>query len=163
MDKRAVAVFDLTTIRGRQHAGLPEIMPVDWLNMPSDKTARLREVVDIDFTSSTGIAVGKVVSPWPAIAAALAVVQSEHVNITRTVNDMRRSAENLRSMPDLHKEALRSLQEAEMALLRSSTRLPSTTARTQEAMQVVADHLYETGVVVRPGVERRPDTPDFDL
>jgi hypothetical protein len=155
--------LDLTDIEGRKAAGLPEIMPIDWLKLDSSKAEKLRAIADVDFTSSTGIRVGRSVSPWPLICAPLSAVEAEHNRSLSVVTDLRNSIGKVKDMPNLYAEAIEALDNAESSLLRSSQRLPITHARAHEAVAIIAEHLYEAGFVARPGVTLQQDGPEVGV
>lgn len=156
------ASIDLTALDGRRAAGLPEIMPIDWLQLAPSKAERLRSILDVDFTSSTGIRVGRSVSPWPLISAPLSAVEAEHKRSLGVVSDLRGSIARVKDMPSLYAEAAEALDKAEATLLKSTLRLPITHSRTQEAMDIIAEHLYEAGFVARPGANLHQE-PEIGL
>ena len=158
-DKRSALPVgvDLTNIKGRQNVGLPEIVPISWLRLDPVRAEQLKAIADVDFTSSTGMMAGRNVSPWPLLCASLAAVEAEHNRTMSAVVDLRTSVGKVKDMPMLYAEAVNALGQAEVALLKSSQRLPITFSRTVEAISLVAEHLYEAGFVARPGLTVQPE------
>ena len=154
---------DLTAIEGRKAAGLPEIVPINWLSLNPARAEQLRSIVDVDFTSSTGMRVGRSVSPWPLICAPLAMVEAEHNRHLRQVTELRSSVDKVKDMPNLYAEVIEALDKAEKDLLQASQRLPVTHERAQRAMTIVAEHLYDAGFIARPGVRVQPEGPELGV
>lgn len=142
--------IDITTRQGRQALGLPEVMPATWLRLPPDKAGKLAEIIDIDLRPSSGIMVGKVVSPWPALSASLSAVTVEHKKLLETVAELKRAADVVSSMPNLHAETKAVLQAAQSALSKSAERITLAAERTKQAALIVAEHLIEAGWIKGP-------------